>query len=275
MLAYRPGSVQEDRWFGPVTRPRLTQRRDPVPRRGRISADITGVGDGGSAHSGDASQCADDLVVPGRPLELPNGRPHVGVSDLAPQRLPYRLVVDTDGRPAVGPYSSTTHTEWRFTSGAPPDGRRPIPLAQLDYGTDLDLQGRAKRRTDIAITPAVLGSDLRPGRGLLGPARRLLRRRADLAAQKLKEKKGTWQASLNAPPAAGTSSSGSPPSSATAAASPRPSSRAFGLEVTPTRGRCTAPTATSSGLTEDHAGTRKPASGEPETGFLFRSGDRI
>ena len=34
-----------------------------------------------------------------------------------------------------------------------------VPLVQLDYGTDLDLAGRAKRTSDFSVTPVAVGSD--------------------------------------------------------------------------------------------------------------------
>lgn len=199
-VTYKPGSEQEDRWFGPVTRPRLLS--DDLLHRfpeGTLFADIDGGGDAGSAHNGTARQMT-SLYQGDRELtETPF--PSVGASDLAPERLPYRLVVDTTGDLGGGPYSSTTHTEWRFTSGAVTEPQ-PIPLAQLDYETDLDLQGRAKHRTDIAIRPTVVGES--SAKDTVSSV--LLDVSYDDGKtwhpQKLKEKKGTWQASLTAPSAA-------------------------------------------------------------------------
>ncbi|MDX3074176.1 S8 family peptidase [Streptomyces sp. MI02-7b] len=199
-VTFTPGSKQEDRWFGPVTRPRLLS--DDVLHRfpdGGFGADIDGGGDAGSAHNG-ASTHLTALYQGDRKLaETPF--PSLNVGDVAPERLPYRLVVDTTGDPAGGPYSSTTHTEWRFTSGAVTESQA-IPLVQLDYTTDLDLQGRAKRKTDIAIEPTVVGGSTAKD----AVSSVLLDVSYDDGktwhAQKLKEKKGTWQASLTAPSAA-------------------------------------------------------------------------
>ncbi|WP_406468703.1 hypothetical protein [Streptomyces sp. NBC_01594] len=162
-----------------------------------FSAIIEGYGDAGSAHGGPGTQLTsfyqgDRQLIEGIPYDW------VGTGDLAPEKLPYRLVVDTTGVTALGPYSTTTHTEWRFTSGAVTDSQQ-IPLVQLDYETDLDIQGRAERRTGIAIKPTVLG-----GSSAQDTVSSLL---LDVSyddgetwqAQKLKEKNGTWQASLTAP----------------------------------------------------------------------------
>ncbi|MEU6341894.1 S8 family serine peptidase [Streptomyces sp. NPDC046977] len=199
-VTYRPGSEQQDRWFGPINRPRLLSNeglhRLPM---GALAIDLGGGSDAGSAHSGGSTHMTSLYQGESKLSESPF--PSFGASDLAPERLPYRLVVDTTGDPAAGPYSSTTHTEWSFTSGAV-TASQSIPLVQLDYETDLDLQGRAKHRTDIAITPTVVG-----GSTAKDTVSSLL---LDVSyddgktwhAQKLKEKKGTWQASLTAPSAA-------------------------------------------------------------------------
>lgn len=199
-VTYKAGSEQQDRWFGPINRPRLLSdeglHRLPM---GALTIDLGGGSDAGSAHSGGSTHMTSLYQGDRKLSESPF--PNSGASDLAPERLPYRLVVDTTGDPAAGPYSSSTHTEWSFTSGAVTETQG-IPLVQLDYTTDLDLQGRAKRKTDIAIKPTVAG-----GSSAKDPASSVL---LDVSyddgktwhAQKLKEKKGAWQASLSAPSAA-------------------------------------------------------------------------
>ncbi|MFF0400117.1 S8 family serine peptidase [Streptomyces sp. NPDC005248] len=202
---YQPGSVQKDRWFGPITRPRLTNAE--IPSRGEhgMSLFITGAaGDGGSAHNGYANSMSgtfslyqgDKLLAQRRSQDTPT----LDVWDLEPQKLPYRLVVDTKSDAEFGPYSTTTHTEWSFASGAPEEVQAmAVPLVQLDYGTDLDAAGRAKRNSDFSITPEVLGSSA--ARDALSSLR--LEISYDDGAtwhrQDMKEKKGTWKASLNAP----------------------------------------------------------------------------
>ncbi|WP_245939075.1 S8 family serine peptidase [Actinacidiphila glaucinigra] len=203
LVTYRPGSVQKDRWFGPITRPRMITSDLPYRGENAMSAYIQGFGDAGSAHSGGSGMYQAISFYQGdRELSRIEGYPWFGVGDLAPEKLPYRLVVDTKGDTALSPYSTATRTEWRFTSGAP-ETVQAVPLVQLDYGTDLDAEGRAERRTELAVTPVVLGGQA------AGDAVSSVRLEvsyddgATWLRQGLKEKKGTWQASLNAPGRAG------------------------------------------------------------------------
>ncbi|MFI6757528.1 S8 family serine peptidase [Micromonospora sp. NPDC050417] len=198
-VTYRPGSVQKDRWFGPITRPRLISTDLPFRGEYGLSANVQGFGDAGSAHSGGSGMPQRISFYQGdKQLVQIEGWPELNVGDLAPQKLPYRLVVETKGDAGFSPYSTTTHTEWRFVSGAA-EGVQAVPLVQLDYGTDLDAEGRAKHRTDFSVTPVVLGST--------SAQDAVSSLRLDVSyddgatwqRQDLKDKKGTWQASLSAP----------------------------------------------------------------------------
>ncbi|MEU4091693.1 S8 family serine peptidase [Streptomyces sp. NPDC026673] len=200
VVGYRPGSVQKDRWFGPITRPRMVGAEIPFRVENGMGGIVAGFGDGGSAHSGDTGLMSRRFALyQGDKLLVQNGPwPQYGVGDLAPEKLPYRLVVDTEGNSELTPYSAITHTEWRFVSGAA-EGLQAVPLVQLDYGTELDLAGRAKRTSAFSVTPAVLGGD--SARDAVS-ALKLEVSYDDGASWRrlgLKERKGTWQASLNAP----------------------------------------------------------------------------
>lgn len=207
--SFPPGSVQKDRWFGPITRPRLTTAEVPFRGGPGLSLFITGpAGDAGSAHnaysrlvSGTFSLYQGDTLVTQRRTQ---DAPTLDVWGLSPQELPYRLVADTAADPAFGPYSPTTHTEWDFTSGAPEGvDAEAVPLAQLDYGTDLDAGGRAKRTSDFSLTPQVLGS----GSAHDAISSVTLEVSYDDGAtwhrQDLTQKQGTWKTSLKAPHGAG------------------------------------------------------------------------
>ncbi|MFF7211940.1 S8 family serine peptidase [Streptomyces sp. NPDC008238] len=203
LVTYRPGSVHEDRWYGPITRPRMITSDLPYRGENAMSAYIQGFGDAGSAHSGGSGMYQAISFYQGdRELSRMEGYPWFGVGDLAPEPLPYRLVVDTKGDPGLSPYSTATRTEWRFTSGAPKDVQA-VPLVQLDYGTELDAEGRAERGSELAVTPVVLGSS--------AAADAVSSVRLDVSyddgvtwvRQALKEKKGTWRAALDAPGRAG------------------------------------------------------------------------
>ncbi|MFJ4985338.1 S8 family serine peptidase [Streptomyces sp. NPDC088732] len=200
VVGYQPGSVHSEHWFGPITRPRILGFEVPHRVGNAMGGMIAGFGDGGSAHSGDTSSLwsrsfalyqGDRLLVQSGP------RPDFGVGDLAPQKLPYRLVVDTRANAEFTPYSATTHTEWTFLSGTADD--QALPLAQLDYTTDVDLDGRAKRTSAFSVTPAVVGSDA--AKDAVSSVR------LDVSyddgkswqPQNMKENKGTWQTQLHAP----------------------------------------------------------------------------
>ncbi|CAG6393637.1 Serine protease, subtilisin family [Actinacidiphila cocklensis] len=205
---YQRGSVQKDRWFGPITRPRLTSAEIPFRGGSGMSLFTTGAaGDGGSAHNGYATLMpgtfslyqGGNLLAQRRTQDAPT----LDVWGLEPQKLPYRLVVDTSADTGFGPYSTTTHTEWTFTSGAPEEAAEAVPLVQLDYGTDLDQAGRARRTSDFSITPQVLGSD--SARDAVSSVKLEVSYDDGVSWQRqdLREKKGTWKASLNAPRWAG------------------------------------------------------------------------
>ncbi len=199
-VAYQPGSVHKDRWFGPIIRPRLLNNNILYRGGEWFSGYLEAFGDAGAAHSGGmigAPQTV-SLYQGDKLLNRIEGSPWIYRDALAPQELPYRMVVETKGDPSLSPYSDTTRTEWSFTSGAGTDVQA-VPLVQLDYETDLDAAGRAGRKTDLSITPDVLGSSsARDAVSSLG-----LEVSYDdgktWKRQDLKEKRGTWQASLNAP----------------------------------------------------------------------------
>ncbi|RKR92209.1 subtilisin family serine protease [Micromonospora pisi] len=158
---YRAGSVQEERWFGPVQRPRLLTASTVFRGDGdAISALIPGWGDSGTAHEGSTSgNFAVDNV-----LRLYQGNTLVGETDryqmmlgsdtLSPEPLPYRLVSENRRDAWAGPYSTATRTEWGFTSGRVSPGVlwwNPA-LIQLDYAIDTDVDGKAKRNADLTVT---------------------------------------------------------------------------------------------------------------------------
>ncbi|MGC4852425.1 S8 family serine peptidase [Micromonospora sp. DT4] len=198
-IAYQPGSVQKDRWYGPITRPRLLTLDIPFRSEFGISAYIQGFGDGGAAHSGGAPMLQRISFYQGdRQLTQFENWPELFTWELPAQRSPYRLVVETETKPEYSPYSSTTRTDWTFFSGAVTDVQA-MPLVQLDYDTDVDLAGRAPRRNDLTITPVVVGSTAaKDGVSALGLEVSYDDGRT-WQRQSLKERKGAWTAALNAP----------------------------------------------------------------------------
>ncbi|MFY1617577.1 S8 family serine peptidase [Micromonospora sp. WMMD736] len=206
-IAYRPGSVQQDRWFGPVTRPRLLMYDIPFRGEFGMSAYIQGFGDGGSVHSGSGSgemRQRISLYQGDRKLTQMENAAELFVGDLPTETLPYRLLVETESIPEYSPYSSSTRTDWSFFSGAVAGTDvQAMPLVQLDYGTEVDLAGRAPRRNDLTITPVVMGSTAAKDAVSSLDLEVSYDDGRTWRRQSLKEHKGVWTAALNAPGRAG------------------------------------------------------------------------
>ncbi|MFD1276482.1 hypothetical protein ACFQ51_46445 [Streptomyces kaempferi] len=199
IAGYQPRSVQSEHWFGPITRPRMVSFEVPHRVGDAMGGTLAGFGDGGSAHSGDTGLMSRSFsLYQGDKLLMQNGpRPDFGVGDLAPQKLPYRLVADTKGNTDLTPYSTTTHTEWKFISGNVDD--QAIPLVQLDYGTDLDLAGRAERASALSVEPVVVGGDAAQDAVASVKLEVSYDDGVSWLPQAMKDDKGTWQTRLRAP----------------------------------------------------------------------------
>ncbi|MET7694666.1 S8 family serine peptidase [Streptomyces sp. NPDC005483] len=203
VVGYGPGSVRHERWFGPVIRPRMMSFEVPHRVGNAMGGTLAGFGDGGSAHSGDSNLMTRSFALyQGDTLLARNGaRPDFGVGDLAPEKLPYRLVADTRTATDLLPYSQTTHTEWTFRSGTADD--QALPLVQLDYGTDVDLTGRAKRTSAFSVKPVVVGSSAAQDAVSSVRLEVSYDDGATWRQQDVKRGKDTWRALLHAPPRAG------------------------------------------------------------------------
>ncbi|WP_432940905.1 S8 family serine peptidase [Kribbella sp. CA-253562] len=202
VVSYQPRSVQNERWFGPVVRPRMVNFEVPHRVGNAMGGMIAGFGDGGSAHSGDSMMTRSFKLYQGDELLMQNGpRPDFGVGGLAPEKRPYRLVVDTVGKPELTPYSTATHTEWSFTSSEAEN--QPLPLVQLDYTTEVDAAGRAKRSSVFSVKPVVLGSDAREDTVTGVAVEVSYDDGATWQRQEVKQNKGLWQTRLQAPARAG------------------------------------------------------------------------
>ncbi|WP_312033937.1 S8 family peptidase [Actinoplanes sp. TBRC 11911] len=167
--SYAVGSAHAEHWFGPVQRPRLLD--DPAglnvfrQEGGWFFANIPGWGDSGTAHEGSTN----DNVAADNALKLYQGdklmgandryNPLLAVGQLPAEHLPYRLVSENNRDTWAGPYSTSTRTEWAFTSGDVPLGTvESPPLIQLDYAVDTDPDGKAKRNFDLTIGASTLRS---------------------------------------------------------------------------------------------------------------------
>jgi subtilisin family serine protease len=161
-VSYKAGTTSDLHWFGPIQRPRLDNQIGVQQRTDdQIYAEIPGWGDSGDDHVG--ATFSNPLVsntvtlYQGDTLLLQNLSDFIGVSGLSPQRLPYRLVSENSRGNWTNPYSTSTRTEWGFTSAAGATGTTAVlPLIQLDYKVDTDIAGKAHRNADLTVTPSHL-----------------------------------------------------------------------------------------------------------------------
>ncbi len=162
-LDYRAGKDYRADWFAPVTRPRLgTGYWGPFRTTyDDLQFNITPWTDGGAGHSGSMPENEYDTTSYAfyqGDKELRKGPGRAGyIGDLATERLPYRLVIDSQRDAKTWKTSTRTHSEWGFVSGALEEGgpyQAGIPMLQLDYDIDTDLAGdvRAGRWTEIGLS---------------------------------------------------------------------------------------------------------------------------
>ncbi|MFD7698279.1 S8 family serine peptidase [Streptomyces sp. NPDC059805] len=167
---YRRGTTGQVSWFGPVQRPRMGPLGSlPVRYGDTMWLPVPGWGDSGSGHIGDSHGnfgVKNLMTLYQGDRELDQGNiEKLLPSGLAPQRLPYRLVVDNDRGKWASPYSRHTLTEWNFTSQET-GTETTLPLIQLDYGVRTDPAGRADRNGHLIVTashlPGVTGTVKKP-----------------------------------------------------------------------------------------------------------------
>ncbi|MEU4680494.1 S8 family serine peptidase [Micromonospora sp. NPDC023737] len=155
---YEPGTVSRDEWFTPIQRPYLNNNYlGPTRTDDQMRIDVPGYGN--ADHVGALS----DRQHASQTVTLYQGDTQLGTSDngliiypTAPSAgpLPYRLVVVNQRDASVSPYSSSTTTEWRFTSAAPKvSGQRDLlPLLQIRYDVDPDASGSVRRNATFGVT---------------------------------------------------------------------------------------------------------------------------
>ncbi|MFG1706643.1 S8 family serine peptidase [Nonomuraea sp. M3C6] len=170
-VSYRPGSTQSQEWFKPIERPHLNDNYKLPSRSGsRLSFDVPGYG--GSDHVGmsmDYQRTQQTLTLYQGETRLAQGTGTV-VGGTAPGtgKLPYRLVVQNSRDASVSPYSSTTRTEWAFSSKAPADDAQAVlPLPQLEYGITTDDAGKVARNAALTVSATSLPDAV--GAGRIGP----------------------------------------------------------------------------------------------------------
>ncbi|MFE2538860.1 S8 family serine peptidase [Actinacidiphila glaucinigra] len=160
-VAYRTPGTHQERWVSPILRPRMIRADLPSRQNGNVLYFAAPAwASGGAAHSGGSSGSGlsqRTSLYQGKTLVSETDSDTGYAVDLSPRPLPYRLVVDaSNGAPSFSRYSTSTHTEWSFVSGEAEN--KTVPLVQLDYGVDLDADGRSRRLADLSITPSVAGA---------------------------------------------------------------------------------------------------------------------
>lgn len=162
VLRYPAGSSSKVSWFGPIQRPRMgPMGYQPIRFLDTMYITAPGWGDSGTGHVGDAHANFDvknwmSLYQGDKQLDWGNAE-WLQVSELSPDRLPYRLVVDNSRGTWASPYSTHTLTEWTFTSAVPEaESAQSLPLIQLDYNVSTDKSGRADRRGKLTVTASHL-----------------------------------------------------------------------------------------------------------------------
>ncbi|WP_240362625.1 PA domain-containing protein [Streptomyces sp. S1D4-23] len=166
--SYRAGSTQSEEWFKPIERPYLNDVCS-LPTRTGDHLYIDTPAWGSRNHVGmnqiDGAAQQRQTLYQGT-TELGTGT-FTNVSGDAPGggKLPYRLIVTGTRDVTFTPYSSSTRTEWDFTSKATADGSDAVlPLVQIDYEVGTDPAGRAGRHDTLSATAAQLPGAVGAGR---------------------------------------------------------------------------------------------------------------
>jgi subtilisin family serine protease len=166
--SYRAGSTQSQQWFRPIERPYLNNNYKLPSRSGSwLNFDVPAYG--GGDHVGmsmDYQRSRQNLALYQGSTKLATGTGTVvGATAPAAGNLPYRLVIDNSRDASFSPYSSTTSTEWTFSSKAPADDvQAVVPLLQLNYGLDTDASGRASRNVVLTVDAETLPGAVGAGR---------------------------------------------------------------------------------------------------------------
>ncbi|MFD0503061.1 hypothetical protein ACFQ0G_09445 [Streptomyces chiangmaiensis] len=154
---YAAGTRSTLEYYGPIQRPRMGDTYRTTRFADMLQVKVPGWTDSGAGHIGVASgdNAAELWLYQGDTLLAHDAYHSLFVSDLSPENLPYRLVSENSRGTQ---YSTSTRTEWTFTSGQPAAGTWGLPpLVQLDYAVGgMDDTGKARRRTDLLVTPTHL-----------------------------------------------------------------------------------------------------------------------
>lgn len=166
--SYRAGSTQSEEWFKPIERPYLNDVYSLPTRKGdHLYIDTPAWGSRNHVGMNQIDGGAEQRQTLYQGTTVLGTGTFTNVSGDAPRagKLPYRLVVTGKRDVAFTPYSSSTHTEWDFTSKATADGSDAVlPLVQIDYEVGTDPAGRAGRHDTLSVTAAQLPGAVGAGR---------------------------------------------------------------------------------------------------------------
>jgi subtilisin family serine protease len=157
---YQAGSRYTLDYFGPVQRPRMGETYRTTRTGDQLQVKVPTLTDSDPGHIGVGTGRGEhdklDLYQ-GDTLVTSHASATMYVSNLSPANLPYRLVSASSRDGST--YSTSTRTEWAFTSGHPAAGTTQglLPLIQLDYAVDgIDDTGRTGRTAGLLVSPSHL-----------------------------------------------------------------------------------------------------------------------
>ncbi|MFE4958087.1 S8 family serine peptidase [Streptomyces sp. NPDC056653] len=157
---YQAGSTQTQEWFKPIERPYLNDNYKAPTRVGSLlDFDVPAWGSSDHVGMSQSPHMQNSLTLYQGDTQLAQNPDVSKVQARAPGfgKLPYRLVSDGSRDNSVTPYSSTTHTEWDFTSETPSLGEKAVlPLLQIKYGVDTDEAGKTAKKASLTASATQL-----------------------------------------------------------------------------------------------------------------------
>ncbi|MGW1026493.1 S8 family peptidase [Streptomyces sp. NPDC002577] len=146
----KPGTEPSENWFRQVVRPATDAEYGLSQRTGdKLTFEVPELSDSTPGHYGYVDGTQDTakgtLYADGTPVGDPLS-PYGGWGsfNVPAAEASYRFVLDTQRTADWAPYSTSTHTEWSFTS-ANTDTETALPLLSVDYEvTGLDLLNRVE-----------------------------------------------------------------------------------------------------------------------------------
>lgn len=154
----KAGTVPTERWLRQVVRPATDGQYGASRRTGdKLAFAVPELSDAEQGHYASVDNVQDTakgkLYADGK-LVGDTTLGGFGTFNVSAAKSSYRLVVDARRTAGWAGYSTSSHTEWSFTS-AHTDQATPLPLLSVDYdvaGLDLLNRAEAKRTSDIGLS---------------------------------------------------------------------------------------------------------------------------